>query len=60
MLWLMPTVEKFPRSRKFLLIRRTVAADGTVEMSETDPAPLLRAGWVRVDVGDPAASGSAV
>ena len=30
-------------------IRRNVAADGTVEMSEADAAPLLRAGWVRVD-----------
>jgi hypothetical protein len=39
-------------------IRRNVAADGTVEMSETDAAPLLRAGWVQVDVGDPAATGS--
>ncbi|MBV8090300.1 MAG: hypothetical protein JO139_12135 [Alphaproteobacteria bacterium] len=39
-------------------IRRNVAADGTVEMSETDAAPLLRAGWVRVDVGDPAATES--
>ena len=39
-------------------IRRNVAADGTVEMSETDAAPLLRAGWVRVDVGDPAATAS--
>jgi hypothetical protein len=39
-------------------IRRNVAADGTVEMSETDAAPLLRAGWVRVDVGDLAATGS--
>jgi hypothetical protein len=37
-------------------IRRNVAADGTVEMSETDAAPLLRAGWVRADVGDPAAT----
>ena len=39
-------------------IRRNVAADGTVEMSETDAAPLLRAGWVRVDMGDPAPAGS--
>jgi hypothetical protein len=38
--------------------RRNVAADGTVEMSEKDAEPLLRAGWVRVDVGDPAATGS--
>ena len=28
-----------------------VAVDGTVEMSETDAAPLLAQGWVRVDVG---------
>jgi predicted phage terminase large subunit-like protein len=39
-------------------LRRNVAADGTVEMSETDAAPLLRAGWVRVDVGDVAATRS--
>ena len=26
-----------------------VSADGTVEMSETDATPLLRAGWVRVE-----------
>jgi predicted phage terminase large subunit-like protein len=39
-------------------IRRNVAADGMVEMSEKDAAPLLRAGWVRADVGDPAATGS--
>jgi hypothetical protein len=31
-----------------------VAADGTVEMSETDAAPLLRAGWLRAGVGDEA------
>ena len=30
-------------------IRRNVSVDGTVEMSETDAAPLLGAGWVRVD-----------
>ena len=29
-----------------------VAADGTVEMSETDAAPLLSAGWVTVGAGD--------
>ena len=33
-------------------IRRNVAADGTVEMSEIDAAPLLRAGWIRVGDGD--------
>jgi predicted phage terminase large subunit-like protein len=36
-------------------IRRNVAADGSVEISETDAEPLLRAGWVRVGVGDVAA-----
>jgi predicted phage terminase large subunit-like protein len=30
-------------------IHRTVSADGTVEMSETDATPLLAAGWARVD-----------
>jgi len=30
-------------------IHRAVAADGTVEMTESDAAPLLRAGWVRVE-----------
>jgi hypothetical protein len=34
-------------------IRPAVAADGTVDMSEADAAPLLRAGWVRVDADDP-------
>jgi predicted phage terminase large subunit-like protein len=29
-------------------IHRAVAADGTVEMTESDAAPLLSAGWVRV------------
>jgi predicted phage terminase large subunit-like protein len=29
--------------------RRTVAADGTVEMCEADAAPLLRAGWVTAE-----------
>jgi predicted phage terminase large subunit-like protein len=38
--------------------RRNVGADGTVEMTEADAAPLLRAGWVRVDAGDVAAPGS--
>jgi predicted phage terminase large subunit-like protein len=33
-------------------IRRTVAADGTIEMTESDAAPLLRAGWIRVDTDD--------
>jgi hypothetical protein len=38
--------------------RHPTQRDGKVEMSETDAAPLLQAGWVRVDVGDPAATGS--
>ena len=33
-------------------VRRNVAADGTVEMTESDAAPLVQAGWVRVDDGD--------
>ena len=33
-------------------IHRAVAADGTVEMTESDAAPLLNAGWVRVEAGD--------
>ena len=33
-------------------IHRAVAADGTVDMSETDAEPLLRAGWVRAEAGD--------
>jgi hypothetical protein len=39
-------------------IRRAVGADGTVDMSESDAAPLLRAGWVRVDPDGPAGTGS--
>jgi phage terminase large subunit-like protein len=31
--------------------RRNIAADGTVEMSEADAAPLLRARWVYADTG---------
>jgi hypothetical protein len=30
-------------------IHRAVAADGTVEMTEADAGPLLRAGWVRLE-----------
>ena len=30
-------------------LHRAVANDGTVEMTESDAAPLLNAGWVRVD-----------
>jgi len=28
---------------------RAIAADGTVELTEDDAEPLLRAGWVRAD-----------
>jgi hypothetical protein len=34
-----------------------VAADGTIDMTESDAAPLLRAGWVRADADDPAGVG---
>ena len=37
-------------------IHRAVAADGTVDMSETDAEPLLRAGWMRAEAGDLAGS----
>jgi predicted phage terminase large subunit-like protein len=33
---------------------RSVAADGTVELTEAEAAPLLQSGWERVDAGDPA------
>jgi len=33
-------------------LHRAVANDGTVEMTESDAAPLLNARWVRVDPGD--------
>ena len=33
-------------------IHRNIGADGTVEMSQADAEPLLRAGWVRIDAGD--------
>ena len=39
-------------------IRRTVVADDTVEMTEADAAPLLRAGWLRADADRPAGTGS--
>jgi predicted phage terminase large subunit-like protein len=39
-------------------IRRAVAADGTVEMTEADAAPLLRAGWLRADADRPVGTGS--
>ena len=32
--------------------RRNVAGDGTVEMSQSDAAPPLLAGWVYADTGD--------
>jgi len=37
--------------RNMLLLN--VAADGTVEMPESEAESFLRAGWVRVDAGDP-------
>jgi predicted phage terminase large subunit-like protein len=37
--------------RNLLLLN--VAADGTVEMPEEDAESFLRAGWVRVDTGEP-------
>jgi hypothetical protein len=33
-------------------VHRAVASDGTVEMSQSDAEPLLRAGWAKVDAGD--------
>jgi hypothetical protein len=36
--------------RNLLLLN--VAADGTVEMPESEAQSFLRAGWVRVDTGD--------
>ena len=30
-------------------LRRTVAADGTIDMTDSDAATLIRVGWVRVD-----------
>ena len=36
--------------RNMLLLN--VAADGTVEMPESEAESFLRAGWVRVDAGD--------
>jgi hypothetical protein len=32
--------------------RYAVAADATIDMTESHPAPLLRAGWVKVDASD--------
>jgi len=37
-------------------LHRAVANDGTVEMSESDAAPLLNAGWVRAGAGVPPVS----
>jgi hypothetical protein len=34
------------------LLHLNVAADGTVEMLESEAESLLRAGWVRVNAGD--------
>jgi hypothetical protein len=33
-------------------VHRNIGADGTVEMTDADAAPLLRAGWVRADTED--------
>jgi len=35
------------------LLHLNVAADGTVEMTEEKAESFLRAGWVRVDIGEP-------
>jgi phage terminase large subunit-like protein len=40
--------DKASGTQLFSGIHRAVAADGTVEMTESDAAPLLRAGWVRI------------
>ena len=34
------------------MLHLNVAADGTVEMLESEAESFLRAGWVRVDTGD--------
>jgi len=41
-------------------IHRAVANDGTVEMAESDAAPLLNAGWVKVETSGLAETGAAV
>ena len=41
-------------------LHRAVANDGTVEMTESDAAPLLNAGWVKVEAGDLSGPGAAV
>jgi hypothetical protein len=46
-----------PHVQLFSGIHRAAAPDGTVEMTEADAAPLLRAGWARVDAGDLAGKG---
>ena len=33
-------------------VRRNIAGDGTVEMSEGEAESFLRAGWERVDISD--------
>ena len=38
-------------------LHRAVAADGTVEMTESDAAPLLKAGWVKVNPGEQGCDG---
>ena len=35
------------------LLHLNVAADGTLEMPEAEAESFLRAGWVRVDTGEP-------
>jgi hypothetical protein len=44
----------------FPVSTRTVATDGTVEMTESDAAPVLNAGWVRVDASDQTSAVSVV
>lgn len=41
-------------------IHRAAANDGTVEMTESDAAPLLNTGWVRVDGADLSGPSAAV
>jgi hypothetical protein len=38
-------------------LHRAVANNGTVEMTESDAAPLLNAGWIKVDADDHASTG---
>jgi hypothetical protein len=46
----LPAPRGIAQIQLFSGLRRAVAADGTVDMTESDAAPLLRAGWVRVEV----------